>query len=244
MAPLASCFPWTYVGGVSLHLYPWNYISLCAFDELRVSKVAFSGDEIRRDYEAGLKHEPLAQPAGTNAAVEPLRPITRIAAAFGRAQRRSAYNRPPTYHLEKEARPLDALGPTDWFHAQWPTDALIATPRYPSCHVAPIAAHEVGVTLRRDFPLVERVVEPAVTLSLETSAGKTPFYTGTDASQIAYRTGNLLKLVDTSAPVQRSLEMIVVTHRLILARIKLCGAEDCQLRLDCRHGCGTRSGDA
>ena len=66
MKPLEGYFPWTYVGGVALHSYPWSYISNSAFDELRVSNVAISPDDVRRDYEAGLRHEPLTwQPGRT-----------------------------------------------------------------------------------------------------------------------------------------------------------------------------------
>ena len=208
-------------------------VSRSAFDELRVSNVDLSAEEIRRDYQSGQQHRPLAAEAGRTLLLlhcDEL-PVVRKRTATAQVRVRPCADRQP----QTEPNPIDALGKTDWFQGQWPSDPSMPTPKFPRFHVEPLSASDAGVTLAKCYPIPtmpQDLIEPSVTLSLETPGGKTPLYSGTGSSQIAYRVGNLLKLVDTSAPVKRTVEMMVVSHRLVFMRIKLFGKTECKVRMD------------
>ncbi|MEI6675351.1 MAG: trehalase family glycosidase [Verrucomicrobiota bacterium] len=139
-----------------------------------------------------------------------------------------------TARITPEAHPLDALGTTDWFQGMWPSDASMPQPKFPRFHVEPVEANQPGVLIAKKFPLDEAldVCEPTLRLSLASGGKQLPFFSGGPQAQIAYRVGNLLRLVDTSQPVARALEMIVVSHRLLLLRVRLAGEAAVTLRLD------------
>jgi len=137
-------------------------------------------------------------------------------------------------HITADQHPLDALGNTDWFQGMWPTDPSMPQPKFPRFHVEPVKERTTGVTIAKKLPLDEALEtwEPVIRLSLDCGAQNVPLYGGGQQAQIAYRVGNLLRLVDTSEPVARSFEMIVVSHRLLLLRVRLAGKAPATLRLD------------
>ena len=105
-------------------------------------------------------------------------------------------------------------------------------PPFPRFSITPLTARKPGVTIRKLFPMDADTVEPVARLSLETDAGKVPLYSGTPSAQIVYRVGNLLRLVDPSPPVKRSVEVVVVSHRLLLIRLRFRGTTECAVRLE------------
>jgi hypothetical protein len=101
-------------------------------------------------------------------------------------------------------------------------------PKFPRFHITPHDAGDTGFSLTR-----RRHRDPLVAtlrLQISTRDGLQPVYSGGAGAQIAYRTGNLLRLVDTSAAVPHSLEMLVKYHWLVILRIRL-GAP-CELIVD------------
>ena len=106
------------------------------------------------------------------------------------------------------------------------------TPQFPRFHVEPVSRNDAGVTFAKCYPMNKELIGPTAALSLETAGGKTPLYSGTASAQIAYRVGNMLRLVDTSQPIERTVEILVVSHNLVFVRIKLFGSMDCRVRLD------------
>ena len=117
---------------------------------------------------------------------------------------------------------IDALGPNDVYHSMVPSDLTMPIPRFPAFRVTPSAATGAGVTLAKNYPL-----DPGLTRFLPTwqvTADSAPFYRGGPGCQIAYRVGNLLKLVDASRTgEERSVEMMLLTHRLALMRLRAAG---------------------
>ncbi len=197
---------------------------------MRLSNADLTAEQIEKDYEAGRKRQPLGEVAGQTlllnhcdrlAAQTAVRTTTRIGVLP------SAHGHPQT-----DPNPIDALGSTDWLQGQWPSDPTMPNPNYPRFRVTPVSRKDTGVTFTKCYPMDKALTGPTATLSLETPGGKTPLYSGTASTQIAYRVGNLLRLVDTSPPVERSVEMMVLSQRLVLVRIKLCGATPCHVRLD------------
>ena len=142
-----------------------------------------------------------------------------------------------TTGIATEPRPLDALGRTDWFQGMWPTDADMPgkdSREFPRFHVEPVDARDPGVVLAKRLPMAPSLNEllPSVSFSVKIGGKFVPLYGGGEKAQIAYRVGNLLRLVDTSAPVARLTELIVVSHRLVLMRVRLAGRTDCELRAE------------
>ena len=121
------------------------------------------------------------------------------------------------------AESLDALGKTDLYQGMWPTDPGMPIPQFPCFHVEPILATNRGVTLSKEYPMDRYLTAklPALSLAIAEGGQALPFYSGTDKAQLAYRTGNLLKLIDGSGPTPRSLELAVVSHRLVLLRVRI-----------------------
>ena len=231
MKPMKSCFGRTYVGAVASP--EKKSISRSAFDELRVSNGELSAEEIHRDFEAGQQHRPLAAETGRTLLVQHCDelPAVRTCTATMQVRVQPCADGQP----QPDPNPIDALGMTDWFQAQWPSDPSMPIPKFPVFHVRPLSMMDAGVTLSRSFPINQELREPSVRLSLETPDGKTPLFTGLGSytsRQVAYRVGNLLRLVEMAPPVERTVEMMVVSHRLVLMRIKLFGKADCRVRMD------------
>jgi hypothetical protein len=225
MKTMTGCDARTYLGALR-----GQYVAMSAFDELRLSNTDLTAEQIQKDYEAGRKQQPLVEVAGQTLLLnhcDGLPTQTTVRTTTRVRVRPSADGHPQT-----DPNPIDALGPTDWLQGQWPSDPTMPNPNYPRFCVTPVSRKDTGVTFTKCYPMEKELTGPTATLSLETPGGKTPLYRGTSSSQIAYRVGNLLRLVDTSAPVERSVEMMVVSQRLVLVRIKLFGAAQCHVRLD------------
>ncbi len=128
--------------------------------------------------------------------------------------------------ISKTTDPLDALNATDVYQGMYPTDTSMPVPRFPAFRVLPVLATHTGFTLAKEYPDDKHLSPnlPALKLSVALGEKNMPFFSGTADAQIAHRTGNLLKLVDTSAPLSRSLEMAVVSHQLVLLRLRMAGS--------------------
>ena len=195
MKLLDDCAPSTYVGALAGRWLP------LALDELHVCGMPLSAEEIRGDYEKGRQHQVLETRPGQTLLLLSCDELPR-----GEESPLTAcwkVQTDPKASLPSEPNPIDAPGPTDWFQGQWPSDPSMPEPRYPRFSITPVAAREPGVTIRKLFPMDPGTVEPAPRLSLETSAGTAPLYGGTPPAQIAYRVGNLLRLIDPSPPAKR-----------------------------------------
>lgn len=225
MKALTGCSPRTYVGAMG-----GRYLSMSAIDELRISNTPLSAEEIRRDFDAGQKHQPLTQVPGRTLFLQHCDALSRVTRHSLTAQFDVRPDSDKRLSVAGDA--VDALGPTDWFQGQWPSDASIPEPQYPRFRVAPISAREPGITLTKIFPLDGDLGDPVATFSVETDNGVVPLYSGAESARIVYRVGNLLRLVDPSPPLQRTVEMIVVSHRQILLRIRLFGAAKSKIHLD------------
>lgn len=225
MNALTGCSPRTYVGALA-----GRYLSMSAIDELRISNTPLSAEEIRRDYDAGRRQQPLTQVPGQTLFLQHCDAPSRLT----RHSLTARYDVQPDSdrRLSVDCQSIDALGSTDWFQGQWPSDASMPEPQYPRFHVAPVSAKEPGMTLTKHFPLDGDLGHPVATFSLETVNGEVPLYSGAASARIAYRVGNLLRLIDPSPALQRTVEMIVVSHRRILLRIRLFGAAKSKIRLD------------
>jgi hypothetical protein len=136
--------------------------------------------------------------------------------------------------IKRVNAPLDATGSTGWFQGMWPTDPLMPSPKFPRFAVEPLSDCSAGMTVARQFPKARYLDEcfPVVNFSVNVDGHWGPLYRGAEGSQIAFRTENLLKLVDSAGAVARQIEMMVVTHRRILWRIRLAGEGTCSFRAE------------
>ena len=135
--------------------------------------------------------------------------------------------------IEKAESPVDALGPTDWYQAMWPSDASMPEPKFPRYQVAPGEERDSGFSLTRRCHRddAREALIPGLSFQIRTPAGLHPLYSGGSGAQIAHRSGNLLRLVDARAVVPHSVELVVEYHWLVLLRIRL-GAPACELVMD------------
>jgi hypothetical protein len=127
----------------------------------------------------------------------------------------------------------DALGKTNWFQGLWPTDFSMPEPKFPHWEVSPVDANETGVVIRRttyNDPLRQSLA-PLLRFEIERGGVTEPLYSGDETGSIDFRTGNLLSLRDTAGGLQRSFEMIVHSHFLLLFRIRFGGEGEVGLRL-------------
>lgn len=117
-----------------------------------------------------------------------------------------------------EPQCLDALGNTGWFQGMWPSDASMPTPRFPRFQVETTNG---SIVVARKFPMdpALEAKEPVIRLTL---AGQRADW------QVAYRFGNLLRLASDTA----SVEMMIVSHRLVLFRVRQTGKAPGTLRAE------------
>jgi len=136
--------------------------------------------------------------------------------------------------IKKESDTIDALGTTNWFQGLYPTDPSMPKPKFPVFHIDPVLPEDKGLFIKKRFPMDDKASEylPHVAFSLEVENQKFPLYSGSDKSQIAYRCGNLLRLIDTSEPVARSTEVAILDHRTIIMRVKAHGSSHYRLCAD------------
>ncbi len=133
-----------------------------------------------------------------------------------------------TLQIEGTDDSLDALGKTNWYQAMWPTDAGMPGKdfrEFPRFHVDPVDDHAPGVTIGKRLPRTPDLdsLLPSISFSVKMADKTIPLYSGMDNAQIAYRVGNLLRLIDTSSPIARQTEVIFFSHNLIITRIRLEG---------------------
>ena len=132
----------------------------------------------------------------------------------------------PRLRTAREMRPIDALGKTGWFQGMWPSDPSMPNLKFPRFVISPEQQSSAGFAIGAEYPMDQHLnaLTPKVSLSLVGSDGQTrDLYSGGSESQIAYRFGNLLKLVDNSGPVNRSVELAIVSFNQAVARIRLTG---------------------
>ena len=132
----------------------------------------------------------------------------------------------PRLQTARETRPIDALGKTGWFQGMWPSDPSMPNLKFPRFVISPEQKSSVGFAIGAEFPMDQHLnaFMPKVSLSLVGSDDqKLDLYTGGAESQIAYRFGNLLKLVDNSGPVNRSVELAIISFNQAVARVRLAG---------------------
>jgi hypothetical protein len=231
MKPLTDCAPRTYLGALA-----GKYISLCALDEVHVLNAPLSAEEIGQDYQRGRAGQVLQEQPGRTVlllhcdGVPQPTPVSLTASWPIQPD-------PTGSPAVPQQPPTDALGSTDWFQGQWPSDPSMPQPPYPRFSITPIGAADTGVTIRKVFPLDASLVEPTIRLSLEAQQGQVPLYSGGPAGLIAHRTGNHLRLVDRSDGLQRSVEVLVVSHRVLLVRVCVFGRDPCRLLLDADSTC-------
>ena len=132
----------------------------------------------------------------------------------------------PRLQTAREMRPIDALGTTGWFQGMWPSDPSMPNLKFPRFVISPEKTSSAGFAIGAEYPMDQHLnaYMPKVSLSLVGSDDqKMDLYSGGAESQIAYRFGNLLKLVDNSGPVNRSVELAIVSFNKAVARIRLAG---------------------
>ncbi len=121
---------------------------------------------------------------------------------------------------------IDALGPNSVYQSMAPSDVTMPIPRFPAFRVLPLAPCSNGVTLAKTYPLDPGLARFLPTLNLSTVQGgvTAPFHRGGAGCRFDYRVGNLLRLVDASVVgEERITEMLLLTHRLALVRLRAAG---------------------
>ena len=121
---------------------------------------------------------------------------------------------------------IDALGPNEVYQSMAPSDVTMPIPRFPAFRVLPLSPTATGVTLAKSYPLDPGLARYLPTWNVSTVQGgvSTPFHRGGTGCRFDYRVGNLLRLVDGSvAGEERTTEVLLLTHRLALVRLRAAG---------------------